>query len=186
MVDEAHSLGVCGATGRGVDELFGLDAREIEVFTGSLSKAVPSTGGYIAGSRALALIVQHASAPFVFSASLSPSSAAAASAALRLIATEAWRRDSLRRNADLLRRAVVRSGLGVVRSDSPIVPVVLGDDERTWDLARRLDDEGVYVTAVVHPAVPRDQARLRLCATAAHTTNDYELLEGLLRRAELR
>jgi glycine C-acetyltransferase len=174
LVDEAHGLGVLGATGRGVHEHFGLPADAVDVWTGSLSKAVPSNGGFLAGRRDLIVYLQHASAPFWFSAALAPASVGAALEALRVVRREPQRLEALRRNAEALRAGLRARGHDTGCSASAIVPVLLGEEVFAWRLARRLFDEGVLVSAVVHPAVSQGAARLRLCATAAQSTADLD------------
>lgn len=169
LVDEAHALGVIGPTGRGVHEHFGVAADAVDVWTGSLSKAVPSNGGFLAGRRDLILYLQHAAAPFWFSAALAPAAAGAALEALRVARREPDRLAALRRNTDALRAGLRERGFDTGEAASAIVPVLVGDEVTTWRLARRLFDEGVLVSAVVHPAVRRGAARLRLCATAAQS-----------------
>ncbi len=174
LVDEAHALGTLGATGRGVHEHFGIEAGAVDVWTGSLSKAVPSNGGFIAGRRDVILYLQHTAAPFWFSAALAPSSAGAAAGALRVARSEPQRLETLRRNTGRLRDGLRARGFDTGKSASAIVPVLVGDEVAAWRLARRLFDEGVLVSAVVHPAVPRGGARMRLCATAAQSASDLE------------
>jgi len=174
LVDEAHALGTLGATGRGVHEHFGIEADAVDLWTGSLSKAVPSNGGFIAGRRDVILFLEHTAAPFTFSAALAPSAAGAALEALRVARREPHRLEALRRNADMLRAGLRARGFDTGHSTSAIVPVLVGEDVTAWRLARRLFDQGVLVSAVVHPAVRRGAARLRLCATAAQTAVDLE------------
>ena len=178
LVDEAHSLGVLGEEGRGVHEHFGLPAAAVDVWTGSLSKALPSNGGFAAGSRALVIYLQHAAAPFWFSAALCPAAVGAALEALHVLQREPERLAALRRNATLLREGLRDRGYDVGASAGPIVPVIVGTSEEAWKLARRLFDLGVLAPAVVHPAVPMESARLRLCATAAQS--EAHLDEALL------
>jgi glycine C-acetyltransferase len=172
LVDEAHALGVLGASGRGVHEHFGLPAGCVDVWTGSLAKAVPANGGFVAGSRELVVYLQHAAAPYWFSAALCPPAAAAALQALRVMAREPERLIRLRHAADALRSGLQGLGYDTGASAAAVVPVILGGDTRAWEVARRLYDQGVIASAVVHPAVPRGAARLRLCATAALSEQD--------------
>jgi 8-amino-7-oxononanoate synthase len=174
MVDEAHSFGVLGRTGRGIDEHWGMEAAEVDIWMGSLSKAIPANGGFLAGRRELMIYLQHGAAPYMFSAALCPAAAAAARAALRVIAAEPERLTAMRRNALRLREGLRRLGYDTGASESPIVPVVQGANEAAFRLARQLFARGVIATAVIPPAVPRHAARLRLCATAAHTTADID------------
>jgi glycine C-acetyltransferase len=110
----------------------------------------------------------------MFSAALCPASTAAARAALAVMAREPQRIARLRRNADRLREGLAAQGWDIGRSSTALVPVIVGDDVEAYRLARRLLDAGVFTTAIVPPAVPPGSARLRLCATAAHTSEDLE------------
>jgi 8-amino-7-oxononanoate synthase len=184
LVDEAHSLGVLGTTGRGLHEHFGIAAREVDIWVASLSKAIPSVGGAVAGSRGMMIYLQHEAAPFMFSAAPCPAATAASRAALDVILEETWRVDRVRANAAYLRRALHDRGFDTANAQGPVVPVIFGEERRAWTVARRLHDAGIYATAVVHPAVPRGSARLRLCAMATHTIEDYdETLEALVQAA---
>jgi 8-amino-7-oxononanoate synthase len=167
MVDEAHSFGVLGVTGRGVDQHFGLEGREVDIWMGSLSKALPSNGGFIAGTQALIIYLQHAAAPFMFSAALCPSAIAAGREALKVVQDEPHRLIRLHRNADFLRAQLTELGYDTGASVSPVIPVITGSDEAACRLARELLTAGILAIPVLYPAVPRGKARLRLCATAA-------------------
>lgn len=174
MVDEAHSFGVLGARGRGVHEHFGLDVTCADLWTGSLSKALPANGGFVAGSAELITYLQHAGAPFIFSAALCPAAAGAARAALRVLDAEPDRIERMKRRAARLREGLQALGRDTGTSTTAIVPVLVGGDVKAYTLARRLLDQGLLVTAVVHPAVARGAARLRLCATAGHREQDID------------
>lgn len=174
MVDEAHSFGVLGARGRGVHEHFGLDAGCVDLWTGSLSKAIPANGGFVAGPADLITYLQHAGAPFIFSAALCPAAAGAARAALRVLDIEPGRIERMQRRAARLREGLQSLGLHTGASTTSIVPVIVGNEVRAYTLARRLLDLDLLVTAVVHPAVAKGTARLRLCATAGHSEQDIE------------
>ncbi|HXY20962.1 MAG TPA: aminotransferase class I/II-fold pyridoxal phosphate-dependent enzyme [Gemmatimonadales bacterium] len=174
MVDEAHSFGVLGASGRGVDEECGVASSDVDVWMGSLSKAIPSNGGFLAGGRALIYYLQHGAAPFMFSAALCPAAAAAAAESLRVLAAEPERLARLRDNAARLRAGLQETGYDTGASSTPIVPVMLGSDEAAFRTARRLFDLGILASAVIPPAVPHGAARLRLCATAAHARADID------------
>lgn len=183
LVDEAHALGVLGTTGRGVHEHFGVAADAIDVWTGSLSKAVPSNGGFLAGRRDLILYLQHAAAPFWFSAALAPAAAGAALESLRVARREPERLEALRSNAETLRSGLRALGFDTGNAISAIVPVLVGESVAAWRLARALFDEGVLASAIVYPAVRRGAERLRLCATAAQTAADLEEALGAFERA---
>ncbi len=172
LVDEAHSFGVLGASGRGVDEHWNVRSDCVDIWTGSLSKAMAGSGGFIAGSRRLITFLQHEAAPFFFSAALCPAAAGAVSASVQVLLAEPERLVRMRRNASALRRGLRALGYRVGDGPAPIVPVIVGEDRAAYYLARRLLDHDVLATAVVAPAVPRGEARLRLCATAAQSDED--------------
>jgi glycine C-acetyltransferase len=172
LVDEAHALGTLGATGRGVHEHFGLPGSCVDLWTGSLSKAIPASGGYVAGTRELVIYLQHGTAPFMFSAALSPASAAAARAAIGVMLREPGRLARQARAASRLRDGLSALGWDTGRSTSALIPVIVEEDVAAYSLARRLLDEGVFATAIVPPAVAPHRARLRLCIGAAHSDDD--------------
>lgn len=176
LVDEAHALGALGETGRGVHEHFGMPATAVDIWTGSLSKAIPANGGFLAGSREVVIYLQHVTAPFWFSAALCPPAVAAALEALRVLQREPARLASLRHNAARLRDGLRELGYntGAASRAGPIIPVIAGTNDAAWRLARRLFDRRVLAPAVVHPAVPVAEARLRVCATAALTNDDVD------------
>lgn len=181
LVDEAHSLGAIGDTGRGVCEAQGVDPRGVDIHTGSLSKGVPSSGGFAAGSELLKIYLQHGSNPYIFSAALTPGNAAACLEAFRMLREEPEHMERLRENTRLLDEGLERLGLNPGTAESPVIPVMLGPDRRAFLWSKwLLEDFGVFTSAVVFPAVSPGQARLRLCATAAHRPEHFErLFEGL-------
>jgi len=176
LLDEAHALGATGETGRGTCEAQGVDPRRIDLITGSLSKGIPSSGGFVAGSHPLKIYVQHGSAPYIFSAALTPANAAAALAALRILREEPALMERVRDNTRRLRDGVIARGLDAGASDSPVVPLILGDEWRAYTWSRGMLEQGVFVSAVVYPAVAPGMARLRLCATAAHQPEHFDRL----------
>lgn len=179
MVDEAHSFGVLGPTGRGVDQYFESRPEDVDLWMGSLSKAIPSNGGFIAGPQDLIIYLQHGAAPFMFSAALCPSAIAAASKSLRILRREPERLKKLHHNADFVRSHLKDLGYNTGKSVSPIIPVITGDEETACKLARELFRVGIIATAVIYPAVPRGGARLRLCVTAGHDEKSLrEILDG--------
>jgi glycine C-acetyltransferase len=174
LVDESHATGVLGATGRGVDEHFGIAANEVDIWTGSLAKAIPSTGGFVAGSRELAIFLQHAASPYIFSAALSPASVGAIREALVILAREPERVAAVGQNAHFLRGGLQKLGYDTGLSETAVIPVILKDEVTTALFARRLRDYGILAAPVLFPAVPQGSARLRLCVTAAHTRAHLE------------
>jgi 8-amino-7-oxononanoate synthase len=176
LLDEAHALGAIGPSGRGTCEEQGVDPHRVDMITGSLSKGIPSSGGFVAGSRPLKIYIQHGSAPYMFSAALTPANAAAALAGLRILRDDPSIMDRLRNNARILRDGVLARGLDAGGSTSPVIPLILGDEWRAYHWARRMLEQGVMTSAVVFPAVAPGMARLRLCATAAHAPEHFDRL----------
>ncbi|RSS82159.1 aminotransferase class I/II-fold pyridoxal phosphate-dependent enzyme, partial [Streptomyces sp. WAC05292] len=187
MVDEAHSIGTTGATGRGVGEHFGVDRPDVEIWSGTLSKALASCGGYVAGSRRLVEYLRYTVPGFVYSAGLTPADAAAALAAVRLLRAEPERVARLRENAALFAGLVREAGIdtGVSRG-TPVVPCIVGDSTRTLRLAEALYREGVSVNPILYPAVPEELARLRFFVTSEHTPDQIRRTAAALGRAHRR
>jgi 8-amino-7-oxononanoate synthase len=172
MIDESHASGVLGANGRGTDEHFGISADEVDIWTGSLAKAIPSNGGFAAVSQELAIYLQHSAAPFIFSAALAPPSVAAVSAALEILKSEPERVARNQQNSAFLRDGLRELGYDTGHSETAIVPVILNDEKTAALMAGRLRELGIFVTPILFPAVPMGSARLRLCVTAAHSLED--------------
>ncbi len=169
LMDESHATGVLGAGGRGTDEHFGVDPNDVDIWTGSLAKAIPSGGGFVAGSRELMIFLQHASAPFIFSGAMPAPSAAAVLAAIRIVEREPQRVDRIRTNAAFLRGGLQSLGFDTGLSETAVIPLMLYDDTRTALFARELRNRGVLTSPVMFPAVAQGSSRLRLCVTAAHS-----------------
>lgn len=169
LMDESHASGVSGERGRGTDEHFGVATSEVDIWTGSLAKAIPSSGGFVAVSQRLAIFLQHASAPFIFSGAMSASVAGASCEALKILNEEPERVARLQANALFLRGGLQSLGYDTGLSETAVIPVMLHDDARTALFARKLRDYGILVSPVMFPAVAQGSARLRLCVTAAHT-----------------
>lgn len=168
MIDEAHSLGVLGKNGRGVDSHFDIPPHEVDVFVGSFSKGVPANGGFVAGTKELVILMQHASTPYIFSASQSPATVASILATIQVMKNEPERFDRLWKNTDYFKSELNKMGYNTGVSTSPIIPVILGSDATALGFSRKLFDYGILATPVIFPAVPKNEARLRLCVTAAH------------------
>jgi 8-amino-7-oxononanoate synthase len=168
MVDDAHGIGVLGRRGRGTAEHFDLED-DVDLIVGTFSKSLASTGGFVAGDDDVIGHIRHTARSLIFSAALPPASAAAAAAALDILQAEPERREQLRRNARFLREGLSSLGFGTAESQTPVVPIVVGDDFRAFAMARRLEEEGVFVNPVVSPATPRGRALLRTSCMATHT-----------------
>jgi 8-amino-7-oxononanoate synthase len=173
MVDEAHSIGALGETGHGIEEHFDMYG-SIDLKMGTLSKSIPSVGGYLAGDEALVDYQRHMSRPFIFSAALPPASTAAALEAFNVIEDEPWRVADLHRVQARYATGLKAQGWDTMDSTTCVVPVLIGDEMRTLDLTRGLFDRGIFVCPIVHPAVPRGSDRLRTCLMATHTDEDID------------
>jgi glycine C-acetyltransferase len=180
MVDEAHSVGVLGATGRGIEEHFGMPPETIDVKMGTLSKAIPSSGGYIAGSADLCTLLRHAARGFVYSGAPGAAQAAAALAAIEVMREEPWRLERLRENADYFKGLLRAAGFDLGPTETPIVPVMCRDTARTAYLARYCQERGVFIHAVYYPTVPKGRARLRASVLACHRREDLKACAGIL------
>lgn len=171
MVDEAHSFGVLGENGRGINEYYNIDARYIDIWMGSLSKAIPSNGGFLAGAEDLIIYLQHAAAPFMFSAALNPASIAAARESIRILQAEPERLTKLWKNAEYFRNQLKGIGLNTGTSTSQIIPVIFREYETTYTLSKSLLLKGIFASAIGKPAVQPHETRLRICATVRHNKN---------------
>lgn len=174
MIDEAHSLGVLGETGHGIEEHFGMPADCVDIKMGTLSKTVPSAGGYVAGKADLIQFLKHEGRAFIFSAALPPASAGAAKAAFDVIEEEPWRVKKIQDNYNHFAGRLREAGFNLLYTETAIVPVVCGDTPTAATLAKYCQDRGIFVQAVVAPVVPENQARLRACVSAAHTIQDID------------
>ncbi|MFO0959039.1 MAG: 8-amino-7-oxononanoate synthase [Isosphaeraceae bacterium] len=179
LVDEAHGTGVYGAGGRGASEEMGV-ADRIPIRVGTLSKALGSLGGFVAGSRRLIDHVQNHAPSFLYSTALPPAACAAAAEALRIARAEPWRRERCRAWGRLLREGLASIGHRAPPGDGPIVPIVVGDPGAALELSQRLLDRGFLVPAIRPPTVPSGTSRLRIVATAAHDEADIRALIGAL------
>jgi len=182
MVDEAHSLGVLGASGRGIEEHFGLPADTIDIKMGTLSKAIPSGGGYVAGSRRLCDFLAVQGRGFIYSAALPPPSAAAALEALRVIQDEPERLACLRENVRHFAAALRAIGLSYADDTTAIFPVICGEDWAAFRLAHYCQQRGFYVQGIPHPVVPKGKARLRVSITAGHGKEQLDDFAAVLDR----
>ncbi|MBV1796871.1 aminotransferase class I/II-fold pyridoxal phosphate-dependent enzyme [Siccirubricoccus sp. G192] len=169
MVDEAHSLGVLGATGCGVAEQCGVDPAGVDIWMGTLSKTLSACGGYIAGRRALVELLRHSAPGFVYSVGLAPPLAAAAEESLRILQAEPWRVARLQANAALFLRRAREAGFDTGSSAGlGIVPVITGSSVAAARMAAALFKAGVNVQPILFPVVPERSARLRFFLSAEH------------------
>jgi 8-amino-7-oxononanoate synthase len=178
MVDEAHSVGVLGATGRGIAEEQGVDPADVDIWMGTLSKALASTGGYVAGSRKLIELLKYTSPGFVYSVGGCPSVAAAAGAAIEVMRREPWRLEKLRENGRAFVAGAKARGLDTGLSiGASVVPIIVGNSPNAVILSHRLLARGYNVIPIIFPGVAENQSRLRFFITSRHTP---EHIDGVL------
>jgi len=182
MVDEAHSIGVLGKTGHGIEEHFGLkDA--VDVHMGTLSKTIPSIGGYLAGDKDLINFLKHNSRPFIFSASLPPVAAATAIACFEVIESEPERILNLQKNVKQFKDGLNSMGYNTMNSTTSIVPILVGEEEDTLKLCQMVNDEGIFICPILFPAIPKDTNRLRAHVLATHTSQDIDKALDIFKKA---
>lgn len=182
MVDEAHSLGVLGKTGRGIEEHFGMED-VIDIKMGTLSKTIPSVGGYIAGKKDMIDYLRHASRAYIFSAALPPAQAAAANEAFEVILDEPWRVEKLCMNTEQFIKGIQARGFDTMQTETAIVPVLCGSDDVAFKMTAEAHEQGIFVLPVVSPAVPPGLARLRATITAAHEPDEIEYAMDVMEAA---
>jgi len=183
MVDEAHSLGVLGKNGKGVDEYFGLDDDAIDLKMGTLSKAIPSMGGYVAGNAEIIDLLKHNSRGFIYSAALAPPLTAAALTSLRIISSETKRVQKLAENMTLFRNKLKEKGFNTLNTETAIIPVLCGANEKAWAMAKYCQDHGLFLQGIPSPVVQEGTARLRAIVTAAHSTEEIEYSVNVIETA---
>ncbi len=188
MVDDAHGLGVVGPEGRGTAARFGLSRDDVPILVGTLGKAFGSSGAFAAGSDELVETLIQEARPYVYTTAPPPAVAEATRAALRIAATEEWRRERLRALVARFRHEAQGLGLPLADSPTPIQPILLGGAARALQWAEALEQSGVLVTPIRPPTVPEGQSRLRVTFSARHTDAHLdrllEALRGLQRREE--
>ena len=182
MVDEAHSLGVLGETGHGIEEHFDM-AGCIDVKMGTLSKTIPSVGGYVAGDEDVISFLKHAARAFIFSAALPPGAVAAAQASFEVIEDEVERVQTVQHNMQYFLGRLQAVGFNTLNSETPIVPIICGSEERAWEMARLSQAADIFVLPVVEPAVPAGTSRLRANVTAAHSISEIDYAVDVFERS---
>lgn len=174
MVDECHSAGVVGPTGRGVTELFGLRGR-VDIITGTLGKAFGGAiGGFTTGRREIVEMLRQRSRPYLFSNSLPPAVVGAGIEVFRMLSESDALHDRLTVNVERFRGRMLAAGFDIKPTQSAICAVMLYDAKLSQDFAARLLDEGIYVTGFYYPVVPKDQARIRVQVSAGHTEQELD------------
>jgi glycine C-acetyltransferase len=168
MIDDAHSSGVLGRSGRGTVDHFNLHGR-VDIQVGTLSKAIGVLGGYVCGSRDLIEFLYHRARPFLFSTSHPPAVAAACLAAFDILEQEPERIQTLWDNTRYFKNALKNAGFDTGESETPITPIMVGDAKVTHAYSAALFDNGLLATGIGYPTVPEGKARVRTIVTATHT-----------------
>jgi 8-amino-7-oxononanoate synthase len=172
MLDDAHSIGVLGANGRGTAEHFGLQ-KDVDLTMGTFSKSFASIGGFIAGPEEVLHYIKHVSRALIFQASPPPAAVATVIAALDILKKEPERRERLWKNVKKMKEGYTQLGFNIGVSETPIIPLLIGDDEKTFGFWRLLFEHGIFSNPVISPAVPPGHSLIRTSYMATHT--DAEL-----------
>jgi 8-amino-7-oxononanoate synthase len=181
LVDDAHGTGVMGSNGRGTVEHYGVDSASI-LHMGTLSKAIGSSGGFVAGPKDFVAYLINTCRSFIYTTAPPPAMAAAASTSLAIIQQEPHRRTKLWRNREFLHNGLVKMGFELTNTQSPILPIIVKDPELGVRMSHRLKEEGVWIPAVRPPTVPKGTSRLRVTVTADHSIEQIETALGALRK----
>jgi len=175
MVDDAHGIGVLGKTGRGTAEHFGLE-NEVDLIMGTYSKSLASIGGFISGASDIVHYIKHFARALIFSASPPPASIAAVRAAVDIIENEPERRERLWKNTNIMLQGLKALGFDTGASETPIIPVMVGENETAFKMAIMLQEEGVFANVAVSPAVPNGKALIRTSYMATHTDEHLDIV----------
>ncbi len=180
IIDDAHATGVIGKTGKGTVEYFkdkiGKDLSPyVDLQMGTLSKALASEGGFVCGKKAYIDYLINKSRPFIFSTALSPAAMASANTALKLLKENSQEYlYNLNENTRLMRNLLKEGGLNVIEGETPIIPILIGEAKTANEFSKRLEEEGILVSAIRPPSVPKGESRLRLTIIATHTKEEIE------------
>ncbi|MCK4935399.1 MAG: pyridoxal phosphate-dependent aminotransferase family protein [Elusimicrobiales bacterium] len=169
MLDDAHATGVIGKTGRGTCEHFGINHNDVDIIVGTCSKSFASVGGFVVGDKDIISYIQHISRSMIFSAALPASSVASILKAIEIIEAEPERIQKLWNNSKYLLEGFKKMGMNTGITETPIIPIIIGDNEKTFSLWKRLYEAGLFTNPVVSPAVPPTRALIRIAVTATHT-----------------
>jgi 8-amino-7-oxononanoate synthase len=182
MVDDAHGLGVIGVSGAGTASHFGL-TDDVDVIMGTFSKSLASLGGFLASDANTIEFLKHRARSLMFSASMTPGSAASVLAALEIIKSEPEHIENLWRNTEYAKRQLLDNGFDLGKTESPILPVYIRDNDATFLITKQLQEEGVFVNPVVSPAVASQESLIRFSLMATHTFNQIDEAVNKLTKA---
>jgi len=185
LVDDAHAIGVLGSIGNGTSDHFGL-TDSVDIIMGTFSKSLASIGGWVAGTKEVITYLKHYARALIFSASAAPACVAAAKAALEIIINEPERRERLWDNTHFMRTGLQRIGFDTGASETPIIPIVIGDNMTCFHFWKMLHEEGVFVNPVVPPATPPDRALIRISVMATHTNDQLARALDVIERGAKR
>ncbi len=174
IVDDAHATGVLGKTGAGTSEYFGLGTEEVDLVVGTCSKSFASVGGFVVGDEKIIHYIKHMSRSMIFSAALPPACVASISKAIDIIKEEPQIRKRLWENSNYLLERFKKMGCNTGHTQTPIIPILIGDNEKTFMLWRALFDAGIFTNPVVSPAVPPKRTLMRVVVTASHTKEQLD------------
>jgi 8-amino-7-oxononanoate synthase len=175
LVDDAHALGVMGPTGAGTAEHFGL-TEQVDLILGTFSKSFASIGGFVAGDETVIHYIKHNARSLIFSASMPPSACATVLTCIEILAQEPERRERLWSHARKMKAGFTSLGFDVGDSQAPIIPIIIGDDLKTFQFWKALYDNGVFTNPVVSPAVPERASRIRTSYIATHTDEQLDFV----------
>ena len=181
VIDDAHGTGIMGKNGRGTIEHFGLNPQDV-IQMGTLSKAIGTSGGYVAGTAALKDYLINTAKAFIYTTAQPPALAAAASAAIRINQHDPARREKLWKNRDALHTALTGLGFQLTDTQSPILPIIVKSSETALKMSQALYDAGIYVPAIRPPTVPKNSSRLRLTVSSEHTEEQLETVVTAFRK----
>lgn len=180
MVDDAHGLGCLGAMGAGTVAHFGASNEQVPILMGTLGKALGTFGAFVAGSEALIEALIQFARTYIYTTAVPPAIAAATRTSLRLVQTETWRREHLQQLIQRFRQGALKLGLSLMPSETPIQPILLGDEAKALFMAEVLREQGIWVSAIRPPTVPVGTSRLRITLSAGHSTDQVDrLLDAL-------
>lgn len=173
MVDDAHGIGVMGKNGRGTCEHFGVED-DVDLVMGTFSKSFSSLGGFVAGEAKVISYIKHFARSLIFSASITPASVATVLATMEIIETEPERREKLWKITRKMKSGFQSLGYNTGPTETPIIPVIIGQDELTFMLWKLLRDDGLFTNPVIYPAVPKEQSLIRTSYSATHTEEELD------------
>ena len=174
-LDDAHATGILGKNGRGLEDYFNVEG-EVDVVMGTFTKAFGGVGGFIVGSRDLVDYLKISSDTFIFTAPIAPPVVYGLIKAIEIAEKESWRREAVIKNSDYLREKLIDLGVNVCNSNTQIIPILIGNEDKAIKASRLLLERGIFIPAARWPAVPKSMARLRITVSSSHTQSQIDFL----------